>query len=215
VEQFVAGSVATSGNVTTVSSAATFSLHRRPQPKHPEFSELSARIQSFRGVGVSQGQSADGLATSGFYYVGPGDNVRCFQCGGGLKNFQPTSDPWTEHACWFPRCPFLLDNKGQQFIDSCRQTPAQNSSAATAAAFSLLNEEAKFSAEPGADSLTVIDENRQLKEARLCKICMDEDVDTVFLPCGHLVSCNSCARSLRNCPICRTFIRGTVKTFLS
>jgi hypothetical protein len=61
----------------------------------------------------------------------------------------------------------------------------------------------------------MLDENRQLKEARLCKICMDKDVDTVFLPCGHLVSCNNCARSLRNCAICRTLIRGTVKVFLS
>jgi hypothetical protein len=213
VEQYVTTSVATSGNVRTTSSAATSCRYRRPQPKHPEFCELSARIQSFRGVRASPGQTADGLAAAGFYYIGPGDNVRCFQCGGGLKNFQPTNDPWTEHACWFPRCPFLLDNKDQQFIDSCRQTPAQNSSTATAATFGLQTEQANTSAGP--DSLRMLDENRQLKEARLCKICMDKDVDTVFLPCGHLVSCNNCARSLRNCAICRTLIRGTVKVFLS
>lgn len=30
------------------------------------------------------------------------------------------------------------------------------------------------------------DENRQLKDARLCKVCMVEEVGIVFLPCGHL-----------------------------
>jgi hypothetical protein len=59
------------------------------------------------------------------------------------------------------------------------------------------------------------EENRQLKESRNCKVCMDNDVNTVFLPCGHLVCCDSCSRSVTHCPICRTFIRGTVKTFLS
>lgn len=35
-------------------------------------------------------------------------------------------------------------------------------------------------------NLTLEEENRQLKDARLCKVCMDEDVSVVFLPCGHL-----------------------------
>jgi hypothetical protein len=52
-------------------------------------------------------------------------------------------------------------------------------------------------------------ENRRLMEARKCKVCMDREVDTVFLPCGHLVACQECAPKLKNCRICRTFIRGT------
>ena len=32
-------------------------------------------------------------------------------------------------------------------------------------------------------------ENRQLKEAQNCKICMDNKVAIVFLPCRHLISC--------------------------
>ncbi|XP_050348378.1 E3 ubiquitin-protein ligase XIAP isoform X19 [Nymphalis io] len=37
--------------------------------------------------------------------------------------------------------------------------------------------------------LTLEEENRQLREARMCKVCMDNEVSVVFLPCGHLVSC--------------------------
>lgn len=61
----------------------------------------------------------------------------------------------------------------------------------------------------------LLEENARLKEARTCKVCMDKEVNTVFLPCGHLICCNECAPQVRNCPLCRTFIRGTVKTFLS
>merc|ERR1719397_1281143 len=58
-------------------------------------------------------------------------------------------------------------------------------------------------------------ENARLKEQRTCKICMDGEVGVVFLPCGHLCSCVLCAPSLRDCPVCRTNIQGTVRTFLS
>jgi cell division septation protein DedD len=68
---------------------------------------------------------------------------------------------------------------------------------------------------PTEEVVKLEEENRQLKEARTCRVCMDVEINTVFLPCGHLVCCDGCARSLQQCPICRTHIRGTVKTFLS
>ncbi|KAK3100663.1 hypothetical protein FSP39_023359 [Pinctada imbricata] len=58
-------------------------------------------------------------------------------------------------------------------------------------------------------------ENRQLKEQQICKICMDEDISIVFLPCGHMVTCVNCAPAVRKCPLCRRFIKGTVKAILS
>ena len=61
---------------------------------------------------------------------------------------------------------------------------------------------------------SLIEENRQLKEQRICKVCMDCEVSIVFLPCGHLVCCSSCAPALRTCPICRTLIRGTLRTYV-
>lgn len=59
------------------------------------------------------------------------------------------------------------------------------------------------------------EENRMLKEARLCKICMDIEVGVVFLPCGHLAACTFCAPNLKDCPLCRAAIKATVRTFLS
>ena len=43
----------------------------------------------------------------------------------------------------------------------------------------------------------LLDENSKLKHEKTCKICMDAEVGVVFLPCGHLVVCPSCAPSLK------------------
>ncbi|KAG7201967.1 hypothetical protein KM043_004667 [Ampulex compressa] len=48
------------------------------------------------------------------------------------------------------------------------------------------------------DSVSLEEENRRLKEARLCKVCMDREVAIVFLPCGHLATRKSSVRSSRN-----------------
>lgn len=43
--------------------------------------------------------------------------MKCFYCDGGLRNWDPMDDPWEEHAKWFPRCPFVVQVKGQEFIN--------------------------------------------------------------------------------------------------
>nr|XP_034334885.1 death-associated inhibitor of apoptosis 2-like [Crassostrea gigas] len=58
------------------------------------------------------------------------------------------------------------------------------------------------------------EENRLLREQKTCKICLDAEVGVVFLPCGHLCCCVMCAPAVRQCPICRAEIRGTVRTFI-
>ncbi|KAK3100519.1 hypothetical protein FSP39_021218 [Pinctada imbricata] len=62
---------------------------------------------------------------------------------------------------------------------------------------------------------SLIEENRNLREEQICKICMDENIAIVFLPCGHMVTCVNCAPAVRKCPLCRRLIKGTVKAILS
>ncbi|XP_040113793.1 baculoviral IAP repeat-containing protein 2 isoform X2 [Oryx dammah] len=47
------------------------------------------------------------LARAGFYYIGPGDRVACFACGGTLNNWEPKDNAMLEHQRNFPNCPFL------------------------------------------------------------------------------------------------------------
>lgn len=48
----------------------------------------------------------------------------------------------------------------------------------------------------------------------ICKICYTNSIELVFLPCGHSVSCLSCAQRLYNCPCCRATITTRIRTFL-
>ncbi|KAK6305840.1 hypothetical protein J4Q44_G00246200 [Coregonus suidteri] len=77
--------------------------------------------------------------------------------------------------------------------------------------------QANEAASPSQDlsDLPMEEQLRRLQEERTCKVCMDKEVNMVFIPCGHLVVCKECAPSLRKCPICRGLVKGTVRTFLS
>lgn len=48
----------------------------------------------------------------------------------------------------------------------------------------------------------------------ICKICYTNCIELVFLPCGHSVSCLSCAQRLVSCPCCRALITTRIRTFL-
>ncbi|XP_005378032.2 PREDICTED: baculoviral IAP repeat-containing protein 3 [Chinchilla lanigera] len=349
----------------------------------------AARFRTFSNWPSSVLVHPEQLASAGFYYVGHSDDVKCFCCDGGLRCWELGDDPWVEHAKWFPRCEYLVRVKGQEFISqvqasyphlleqllSTSDTPEDENAespivhfgpgespsedavmmntaevkAALEMGFSrrlvkqtvqskilstgdnyktisdlvldLLNaedeirEEAKERAneEKESEDLSLIRKNRtalfqhltsvipilnslllarvineqehdvikqetrvslqarelidtilvkgntaatvfktslqemdpklykhlfvqqdikyiltedisdlpveeqlrRLQEERTCKVCMDREVSIVFIPCGHLVVCRDCAPSLRKCPICRSTIKGTVRTFLS
>ncbi|XP_046876588.1 baculoviral IAP repeat-containing protein 2 [Hypomesus transpacificus] len=331
----------------------------------------------------------DQLAKAGFYYVGRNDDVKCFCCDGGLRCWESGDDPWVEHAKWFPRCEYLLQEKGQEFVQQIQarfprlfeqlltngdsssrefvdppvvhlgpgeersedavmmntpvvlsalemgfdrsvvkqtvqskiltsgenyktvqelvsdvlcaveqkkeeekemlaeamasdgftflkrhqtalvqrlksvesvlehlkeqnvitaeqyvdlqsQTTPQLQTAklielvlakgnAAAEVFRnwiqkndvlLLRDlmaQTNEAASPSQDlsDLPMEEQLRRLQEERTCKVCMDKEVNIVFIPCGHLVVCKECAPSLRKCPICRGLVKGTVRTFLS
>jgi hypothetical protein len=42
----------------------------------------------------------------------------------------------------------------------------------------------------------ITEENREMKDQTQCKICCEETVSIVFLPCGHLTACTQCAPAL-------------------
>lgn len=65
------------------------------------------------------------------------------------------------------------------------------------------------------DTHLILEENRQLQEQRQCKVCKEFDSTVAFLPCGHIVCCTDCAPAMRKCPVCKTYVKGTVKTFLA
>jgi len=223
------------------------SILKHTGPLHANYATVEARIRTFKEWPPALPQRPRELAEAGFYYIGLSDQVKCFYCDGGLRNWQEEDLPWTEHARWFSGCVFVRLVKGDEFVKQAREERPTDKTVVTTHDKSseeegdeevqVANEEeeekikkddkepAKPSSEKSASPCpsptasppesSLQDENQRLKEQKTCKICLDDDVAVVFLPCGHLCACVSCAPSLRQCPVCRTKIQGTVRTYMT
>ncbi|EMP35412.1 Baculoviral IAP repeat-containing protein 4 [Chelonia mydas] len=115
------------GNVGSVLNESNFAevvrsgLNDADHPRTPSMAEYEARIKTF--VTWRYSVVKEQLAEAGFYSIGNGDHVLCFHCGGGLQEWQQNEDPWEQHAKWFPGCKYLLQEKGQEFVNSVQLTP--------------------------------------------------------------------------------------------
>jgi Zinc finger, C3HC4 type (RING finger) len=41
------------------------------------------------------------------------------------------------------------------------------------------------------------------REDEVCKICLEQPLSVILIPCGHYVLCDECSKSIQMCPICR------------
>ncbi|KAI8791095.1 isoform A [Biomphalaria glabrata] len=76
------------------------------EPKRPEYSTYEQRIATYTTWNVAFISPID-LAMAGLWYLGEGDRVRCFFCGGGLRDWLPDDIPLKEHQKLFPKCGYL------------------------------------------------------------------------------------------------------------
>ncbi|KAK0063297.1 baculoviral IAP repeat-containing protein 3 [Biomphalaria pfeifferi] len=250
--------------------------------KRQEYAVKQKRLETFTSWPRDHHLSPEDLVEAGFYYAGYGDCSRCFFCGGGLRNWEDSDDVWVEHARWFPKCAYLREKLGSNFIDVVQELTKQfdqitwNMVTERLKAPVILNNQENFlkrdpavksvvemgyaekdviqiayllkeqaiaisadtlvdtlklemktklnpsSLQKGAlvlnrpaaqDILKLKEKNNQLRQQTVCKICLDQEVAVVFLPCGHLVSCTDCASAMKACPVCRTNVKGIVRAF--
>ena len=59
------------------------------------------------------------------------------------------------------------------------------------------------------------EELKQLIDSRKCKVCHEEDACVVLVPCGHLAICKNCGDSVNRCPVCRSFIKERIRSYLA
>ncbi|CAH2315385.1 E3 ubiquitin- ligase XIAP [Pelobates cultripes] len=105
------------GNVTHESSGTSNSSRQGSEiTDNPGMNQYKARLDSFAQWVFSTNKEA--LAKAGFYSIGESDVTKCFCCGGLLKDWKLKEDPWEEHAKWYPGCKFLIEKKGQHFINT-------------------------------------------------------------------------------------------------
>ena len=225
-----------SPNCAYVQSKRVAEPIRCPDPTDAQMNEYYQRLATYERWPSSAVASPDRLADAGFYYTGSVDKVMCFSCGGRLRGWEPNDDPWTEHRKHFPNCRFVKEHFGieeeEQGYDEPWHQPVQRSQFVSKAiemgypTDKVLRVVTGFDAagtfnsflevlarEP--DSVAVPSAPPPPSDVQLCKVCMEREMNTLFLPCAHIACCVSCADDLHECPICRTEIQSRIRTFFS
>jgi len=66
-----------------------------------------------------------------------------------------------------------------------------------------------------AQSLQEIENNEggTLSQRSECKICFENEINAVLLPCAHMVACLACSRKISHCPVCRKRISKAQQVF--
>lgn len=68
---------------------------------------------------------------------------------------------------------------------------------------------------PDASCEMLREQSNWMQEALLCRICMDNNIQVAFCPCGHAVACAPCAnRCHQGCPVCRASFTHIQTIFL-
>ncbi|XP_058829644.1 death-associated inhibitor of apoptosis 1 [Topomyia yanbarensis] len=107
------------------SDMAMFDQHQQqplPQQKRPEYPNYAIeakRLESYEDWPKFMKQKPKELSDAGFFYTGKSDRVKCFSCGGGLKDWEAEDEPWEQHAMWYSNCEYLKLMKGEEYISRC------------------------------------------------------------------------------------------------
>lgn len=201
------------GNPVPVSLHEGISNQTQPgEMVHPEYINYFDRLETFQIWPISMPQTKEQLAAIGFFHTGIKDQTVCYYCGGILANWEPTDDPRTEHARWFEKCKLTKAHKEQVLLNDAftrltisppeGQSPPHPSEQATS------SPQPTDEPEPKARDVNKTD-------FKICKVCYVEELEVMFLPCGHIATCTKCAFKLTSCAICRKHIHKMLRAIIS
>lgn len=164
---------------------------RKRSPLYTDKMTFESRLKTFEDWPVQMSQKPEELAEAGFYYTGRGDRVLCFHCGLGLKDWRCGDDVWTQHAFFYAKCEFYqVKNEKDASSLPLKGIPAP-----------IQNEK--------------IEQVETCDNKLLCKVCLENELSVVFMPCKHMVCCSDCSVTCDKCIICRQNITSFLKIFIS
>ena len=76
--------------------------------EEPRMRRETERLRTFQNWPANAPVTSGELARAGFFFLGPGDKVQCFCCGGILRCWVHGDSPAAEHRRHFPTCSFIL-----------------------------------------------------------------------------------------------------------
>lgn len=98
---------------------ASPALPQQKRPEYPNYAIEAKRLESYEDWPKFMKQKPKELSDAGFFYTGKSDRVKCFSCGGGLKDWEAEDEPWEQHGMWYSNCEYLKLMKGEEYIVQC------------------------------------------------------------------------------------------------
>ena len=80
---------------------------RKPICRNSEYDTYEGRLGTFYDWPRANPMKPEELARAGFYYVHNNDKVKCPYCFGGIYNWEPNDNAFSEHMRHNPKCDFL------------------------------------------------------------------------------------------------------------
>ncbi|XP_046670435.1 death-associated inhibitor of apoptosis 1 isoform X2 [Homalodisca vitripennis] len=155
-------------------------IHKSRAPSFPNFATLEARLRSYDLWPIALKLKPKILSEAGFFYTGKGDQTICFHCGGGLKDWEESDEPWVEHARWFSKCNFVLLIKGKDFVDKVCGRNMSKGKSKSEENVSKLVPESCIKEEKNTSQKEVQGESKT-EHTGLCKICYNDEMGLVFV----------------------------------
>ncbi|XP_048411190.1 baculoviral IAP repeat-containing protein 7-like isoform X2 [Stegostoma tigrinum] len=104
-----------------ISLLQRISVEDSAPPFNIEMEAEEVRLRTYQNWPADIPIQPQQLAHAGFFYTGHRDNVKCFHCDGELRNWELGDNPWMEHAKWFPRCEYLIQMKGRDYVNRIQE----------------------------------------------------------------------------------------------
>ena len=164
-----------------------------------DYSSVQSRVESFRINGWALDfMNPEDLAAAGFYYRGIEDIVQCFACNGKLWRWHAGDDPMADHRRHYAHCSFV---RGILLPSSSIQRQSQD-------VCGIYMENS-----PQNPNNNV--EQQETSNRIVCKICYDEEMTLMFIPCNHIICGFECGYRLQTCPICNSRIRVRERVYFA
>ena len=167
-------------------------------PAYKNFVSPTSRMKTFAAWPPGLKQPKKKMVEAGFFYSGRSDEVYCYYCGKGMKDWMENDDPWEQHAGWSEDCAHVSLHKTEKFIKD--------------SFFKVRNYDPLDDLHQ-AQSEDIIE--RDIDTTKTCKVCMDGEVEVAYLPCAHAVTCKSCAPCFDKCVICRCPVKELIKLYFA
>ncbi|XP_055882829.1 E3 ubiquitin-protein ligase XIAP-like isoform X1 [Biomphalaria glabrata] len=205
-----------SGESSGNGARATLSAVPRERQARFRYRSNMARMRTFETKRDIFPIDVKKMALCGLYATGEGDSVRCFMCGGGLKNWRRNDDPWIEHIRSYPNCKYVKDQIDKEFynivkhLSECFPWLKQITKPMVKQCMERMKAHTK-------EIRTMMEENDRLGRKLRCRLCgvFLLGIEAVtFQPCGHFVVCSSCGRDIKSCVECGKKIESHITSYL-